>query len=147
MRIQCFEESDVAALTAFMCHWGPEAENLSSEDILMQIRHCRDHVSGEIFIARDDAGEIVAYLQMIEASLVGFPPTAEIAALLVHTDLRGQGIGTELIHFAEKWTASRGLNRLLLSSQMHRTRAHGFYERCGFNKWKQSAFFIKAVIS
>ena len=141
MKIRAVNELDITALTAFMGHWGPEAEGLSPEDVQLQIRHCKERVSGDLFVALNDQNEIIAYLQMVEISLVGFAPAAEIAALLVHTELRGQGIGTQLIEFAKRWTAEKGLKRLLLSSQMHRNRAHSFYTRSGFSRWKESAFF------
>lgn len=112
-----------------------------SQQIVAEIRHCRERVSGELFLAMD-GDKIVAYLQMSEMSLVGFPPAAEISALLVHTEMRGQGIGTKLIEFARAWAVERGLKRLVLSSQMHRTEAHVLYRRCGFTDWKQSTFFV-----
>jgi GNAT superfamily N-acetyltransferase len=141
MIIRAFTDSDGERLAQFMGHWGPEADDIPSQQIVAQIRHCRERVSGELFLALDE-DEIVAYLQMSEMSLVGFPPAAEISALLVHTELRGQGIGTRLIEFARVWAMDRGLKRLLLSSQLHRTEAHVLYRRCGFTEWKRSAFFV-----
>ncbi|MBN2526723.1 MAG: GNAT family N-acetyltransferase [Deltaproteobacteria bacterium] len=139
--IRAVRDSDVTALLAFMAHWGPEPNEMSPEDILFQICHCRQHVSGELFVALDKQGQMIAYLQMTQVSLVGFLPAAEVAALLVHSDLRSRGIGTQLIEFAQKWCTQNGLNRLLVSSQLHRTEAHRFYKRCGFTLWKQSAVF------
>ena len=144
MEIRPFRDADAAGLTTFMGHWGPEADSLVPEMIVAQVKHCRERVSGELFLALNDT-EIIAYLQMAEMSLVGFSPAAEIAALLVHTDLRGQGIGTKLIEYAREWAFSRGLTRLMLSSQLHRTEAHALYRRCGFTLWKQSAFFVMAL--
>lgn len=141
MQIRTFTDNDATALAGLMRHWGPEADDLVPEALVAQIQHCRERVSGELFLAVKDA-EIVGYLQMTEMSLVGFPPAAELAALLVHSDLRGQGIGTRLIEYAGEWAKKRGLTRLILSSQLHRTEAHALYRRCGFAPWKQSAFFV-----
>jgi GNAT superfamily N-acetyltransferase len=140
MKIRPFTDADALSLIAFMGHWGPDDGHLSLQQLVSQVLHCRKNVSGDLFLALED-NEIVAYLQMSQMSLVGFLPAAEISALLVHTELRGRGIGTKLIEFAREWAMDRGLKRLVLSSQLHRTEAHALYRRCGFTQWKQSVFF------
>ncbi len=143
LHIRPFVESDAADLAAFMHHWGEFPAGLTPADIVQQVSHCRQKVSGDLFLAfaAEHKEQIVGYLQMSEVSLVCFPPGAEVSAILVHREMRGCGIGSQLIAFARTWAMDRGLRRLLLSSQQHREAAHRFYERHGFRRWKESFFF------
>lgn len=148
IQIRPFRDGDAANLAAFMNHWRALPQLPAPEAVLHQIRHCKERVSGELFLAVDtsDGREVlVGYLQLCEISLVCFPPSAELAAILVHEERRGQGIGRLLIGRAVEWTREKGLSRLLVSSQLHLERAHRFYEREGFTRWKSSAFFTLLI--
>jgi GNAT superfamily N-acetyltransferase len=148
IQIRPFADSDAANLAAFMVHWRALPILPDPEEILQQIRHCKERVSGDLFLAMDtqDGREVlVGYLQMCEISLVCFPPSAELSAILVHEELRGRGIGRQLVKQAVEWTREKGLSRLLVSSQLHLEKAHRFYEREGFTRWKSSAFFTLGV--
>jgi GNAT superfamily N-acetyltransferase len=141
--IRPFEEKDAADLASLMMHWGALPIEPCPEIILSQVEHCRKKVSGEVYLAFEDAEQtrLVGYLQMCEMSLICFPPSAEITALLVHSEWRSRGIGKRLVDLAKQWARDKGLSRMVVSSMAHREGAHRFYQREGFALWKQSSFF------
>jgi glucosamine-phosphate N-acetyltransferase len=63
--------------------------------------------------------------------------------LVVDQEYRGLGVGTALVERAAEIARERGCRRVELDSGFHRTAAHQFYERRGFEK---RAFLFSRVI-
>ena len=57
---------------------------------------------------------------------------AQIEAVRVASDLRGQGIGGRMIDWAVDRARARGCGLVQLTSDARRAEAHRFYERAGF---------------
>lgn len=55
-----------------------------------------------------------------------------IDELVVEESFRRKGIGTELLHRLIRVAEEKGCRRIELDSALHRTKAHGFYEKNGF---------------
>lgn len=72
-------------------------------------------------------------------------PHAEIDGLVVDEAYRGRGIGEALLARAEEWAAERGETRIHVRSNVIRERAHGFYERLGYERVKTSYTFAKSI--
>lgn len=60
-------------------------------------------------------------------------PFTQISALVTRKDLRGKGIGKELINYVEKWARNRGSKSIFLTSgnKPERKNVHD-YENLGF---------------
>jgi len=61
-------------------------------------------------------------------------PVGRISILVVDKAHRGGGIGTVLVAEAEKRLAARGCKILEVTSNQRRERAHGFYEKLGYER-------------
>lgn len=70
---------------------------------------------------------------------------AEIKAVVVEENSRGNGVGRALIEAGEKWAKTYHLHTIYLSCNILRTRTHGFYQRNGFTNYKSSLFFEKKI--
>lgn len=57
---------------------------------------------------------------------------ARITALVVADEARGQGVGSRLVSAAEAFAASRGCDRMEVTSSDHRESAHAFYRSRGY---------------
>jgi len=57
--------------------------------------------------------------------------------IVVRTEHRNKGIGTEIMRYIEDYAKANGMNGIGLCSGHHRTDAHRFYERNGFSKLTQ----------
>lgn len=70
---------------------------------------------------------------------------AEIKAVVVEENSRGNGVGRALITSVEKWAKTYHLHTIYLSCNILRTRTHKFYQREGFTDFKTSLFFEKKI--
>jgi ribosomal protein S18 acetylase RimI-like enzyme len=61
-------------------------------------------------------------------------PVGWVLALCVSSDQRGKGIGTMLLAAAENHYRAQGVIDMRLHSGLHRSEAHDFYEKLGFEK-------------
>jgi len=66
-----------------------------------------------------------------------------ICDLVVEQDRRGSGVGTALVERAVQIARQRGCRRVELDSGFHRTEAHRFYEKRGFEK---RAFLFSKIL-
>jgi GNAT superfamily N-acetyltransferase len=69
---------------------------------------------------------------------------AWVDEIVVDASYRGQGIGTRLLAELEKVALQNNCARLELDSSFHRTSAHQFYERRGFER--RAALFSKRIL-
>lgn len=74
----------------------------------------------------------------------GFHQFAVLDAVSVDSAYRSQGIGKAMIHTALKLSAEAGCYKVTLSSNLHRDRAHAFYQSLGFQQHGWS-FSLKVV--
>ena len=86
-----------------------------------------------LYVAEWDAEVVGTFQTMITTSLNARGASAMIVeAVQTRADLRGQGIGAQMIEFAIAEAKSRGVRLVQLTSNAVRKDAHRFYERLGF---------------
>jgi GNAT superfamily N-acetyltransferase len=68
---------------------------------------------------------------------------ARLLVLSVSATARGQGTGSRLVDAVEHWAASSGARDIVVNSALHRSDAHGFYER---RRYARTGFrFVKQL--
>ena len=68
---------------------------------------------------------------------------ARLLVLAVSSMARGQGTGSRLVEAVERWAASKGACDVVVNSALHRSVAHGFYER---RRYARTGFrFVKQL--
>jgi len=99
-----------------------------------------------VFVATAE-GSVVGLVQIS----VYFPflvdEAAEIAALVVDEEWRGQGIGLALVKAAEGWALENGCSTLYVRTNVIRERVHSFYQHIGFQPVKTALTFAKPLAS
>ena len=100
-----------------------------------------DHV---VFVACV-SGEVVGWIDIGVTHHLQSDPRAEIGGLVVSSEVRSRGIGRVLVSRAEQWAGARGLNSVVVRSQIARGAAHNFYLREGYARTKTSAVFTKQL--
>jgi GNAT superfamily N-acetyltransferase len=84
-----------------------------------------------IYVAELD-GRVAGWVHAHIYRLLVDDPEVEIGGLVVDENVRGQGIGEQLMHTAEDWALEHDCNSVYLRSNTIRTRAHEFYKRLGY---------------
>jgi GNAT superfamily N-acetyltransferase len=83
--------------------------------------------------ARDDEGAIHGAVQIVRAATENGTHRAEIQRLAVRSELRGQGLGRELLEAAVERARTMEVQLLWLTTHAD-TDADAFYERCGWTR-------------
>jgi predicted N-acetyltransferase YhbS len=97
------------------------------------------------FFVADIGGRATGWIHAVLVEYVDAEAFALIGGLVVDGAHRGSGIGRALVDAAENWARERGVSIVRLSSAVHRTAAHRFYEGLGYTKIKTQHAFIKPL--
>ncbi len=133
-------EEDVAAIVAILAaddiggHGDTTAE-AARADYLDAFRTLQQTPRETLYVAECD-GEVVGTFQtLLTTTLTGRGATSMIVeAVQTRADMRGHGIGGQMIGFCLEEARRLGLRQVQLTSNAARTDAHRFYERLGFAK-------------
>ncbi|WP_262851601.1 GNAT family N-acetyltransferase [Mumia quercus] len=127
---------DVPAIVAMLVD-DPLGVTRESPDDLTPYREAVEAISADphnrVLVAERD-GEVVATMQLTYIRGLGRrgASRAQIEAVRVRSDLRGDGLGSELIRWAVEEARRQGCSLVQLTSDASREGAHRFYERLGF---------------
>jgi ribosomal protein S18 acetylase RimI-like enzyme len=89
----------------------------------------------QIYVCATDNGKLIGYCSLsIKNSLWMSANLGNVDELVVDSEYRNQGIGKMLMNEIEKIAKNHDCKRLELDSAFHRTKAHEFYEKLGFEK-------------
>lgn len=90
-------------------------------------------------------GRVVGWAHVQEKRTIVEVHSAQLMALVVDEECRGEGIGAALVAAAESWAAVRGIGRMLVATRVTRERAHRFYVREDYVVAKTSHIFEKRL--
>jgi len=88
---------------------------------------------------------VIGWLHASVTPLLEVPLRAEVNGLVVDEKQRSAGTGAQLLDAAERWARSRGCKSMSVRSNVIRERAHGFYERQGYEQYKTQKAFRKIL--
>jgi GNAT superfamily N-acetyltransferase len=114
-------------------------------------RIVRDRRNHQLFVAvaagsaQNAACEVIGWIHVLSDKLLTVGPRAEIGGLVVDELWRSRGVGAALLDKAERWALQSRLTRVVVGTNVLRTRAHTFYERCGYQLLKQSRVYTKEI--
>ncbi len=128
LEIRRARESDAPVLATLLAHLGYPADAAELSGRLDRMRAMGD----DAFVAVRDGGVVGLATVHSRAVLHASRPVAQLTALVVTPQARGQGIGRVLVAWAEQWARDRGADRLVVTTALHRAEAPRFYERLGF---------------
>ena len=121
--------ADAAALSALLGELGYPADARELPDRLAALEHDGNALALVAEIDGAVAGLVTAH---VIRALVSSAPIAWLTSLVVVEHARGRGVGEALVRAAETWALERGAARMAVTSALHRTGAHEFYERIGY---------------
>ena len=101
--------------------------------IFARIRNYPDY---HLYLARDPGGRAVGTFALLIMDNLGHcgARSAVVEDVVVASDCRGCGIGSEMMAFAAMLSRAAGCYKITLSSNRNREGAHRFYESLGFTR-------------
>lgn len=105
--------------------WSPDLASLFAEDFAALD-------SSRTVLAAYDPSDVPLGLAIIAWEETSRRAFAVLEDMIVEPTTRSLGIGADLLSAVEQRAASRGVNWLFLESGVRNARAHGFFEREGF---------------
>lgn len=88
------------------------------------------------FVAITDK-KVVGWIHAFKAIFLESKPFIEIGGLVVDENLRGKGIGKQLVERVKQWCLEKNISCLRVRSQVKRKEAHQFYMGAGFAEIKE----------
>jgi GNAT superfamily N-acetyltransferase len=119
---------------------GYKATGADIEKRLAEMESSPDYA---VFVAALPSGEIAGWVGVFVYRCVEADTRAEINGLVVDERMRSLGIGRRLVERAEEWARQKGCEMVGVRSNVIRERAHGFYERLGYEHFKTQKSFRK----
>jgi GNAT superfamily N-acetyltransferase len=115
------------------------------EEIERRIRAIEADKNHAVVVACAPDGCVVGWIDLGLTFHLQTGRYCEIGGLVVAESARSNGIGKDLVAYAEKWGASEGMNKVLVRSNIKRSDAHRFYLREKYEMVKTSAVFEKKL--
>ena len=101
-----------------------------------------DHV----VLVAEQHGRVCGWVHAhVQQSIELADPRGEIMGLVVSRDVRRAGIGRLLMQHAEEWARDRGLDLIVLRSNVQRPESHQFYPAIGYEHFKTQAAYRKRL--
>jgi GNAT superfamily N-acetyltransferase len=117
---------------------------VTAYEIRERIERIGEKPGNTCFVALDEH-RVVGWVHAHEIDRLETPPYAEIGGLVVDEKSRQKGVGKLLMSAAEEWAVANGYPCIKLSSGLHRSDAHIFYERIGYRNIRTSYRFEKQL--
>jgi len=143
VRIRAANHDDAAALARLCIQLGYDADADQLRRRLTQIDQDPNHA---IFVAQQEGGEIVGFVDLDCRCLAIKDASVEVCGLVIDQSVRGRGYGQALMQKAEAWAQAIGASAISLRSNVIRKEAHAFYQRCGYEIYKQQLAFQKRLV-
>jgi GNAT superfamily N-acetyltransferase len=135
-------QADVQALVLLSNQLGYPS---TAEQIAVRLECIHQDPTRALFVAVDPDQRVVGFIDLDHRIIAVSDGAVEICGLVTDESVRGQGYGDALLQKAEDWARSRGVGEVALRSNVIRKEAHGFYQRRGYEIYKQSFAFRKRL--
>ena len=101
--------------------------------------------NGACFVAETREHGVIGWVHVSVTPLLEVERRAEVNGLVVDEPVRSHGAGWLLLEAAERWARNSGCAAMSVRSNVIRNRAHGFYERHGYEHYKTQKAFRKKL--
>jgi GNAT superfamily N-acetyltransferase len=120
---------------------GYEVDEAGVRERVKKILERQDHC---LLVAKE-GDEVIGFCHGYVRLLVEVGEAVEIGGLAVKEEHQGKGVAKQLIVAMEAWVREIGQDWVVLSSNVMRVKAHGFYEHMGYEKSRQQFAFEKRL--
>ena len=142
VRIRKARRSDAERIAQLSGELGYPA---TAGQIATRLRQLKPASKHAVFVAELSDVRLVGWLHVSVSHLLESDIRAEVNGLIVAEGQRSAGAGAKLLEAAEEWARRHGCQGMNVRSNVLRERAHGFYERNGYEHYKTQKAFRKPL--
>ena len=119
----------------------------TAAQVATRLRQLKPTSKHAVFVAESPgaATGLIGWVHVSVSHLLESDMRAEVNGLIVAEGQRSAGAGAKLLEAAEEWARKRNCLGMNVRSNVIRERAHGFYERNGYEHYKTQKAFRKAL--
>jgi len=123
--------------------------NESAEEMRASLTNILQSPREAGFLVRDDSATAIGFMNLSlryeYVSGATQSPVAYIEGIYVKDEYRKQGVGKELVQYAERWAIERGCVQLASDALVENTASYEFHTKVGFQEVERVVTFIKQV--
>jgi GNAT superfamily N-acetyltransferase len=142
IKIRRARSNDSVRLAALSGELGYPTTPDEMKSRLVRLKPANDNA---VFVAENDKREVIGWLHVSVTHLLEVPLRAEVNGLVVAEAHRSAEAGAQLLDAAEDWARKKKCVNMSVRSNVIRERAHGFYERRGYEHYKTQKAFRKPL--
>lgn len=113
-------------------------------ELLPRLDSLHDSHDNLLLLAEQD-GEVLGVIHAYLLSMFIEPPQVIVLSLIVAEAARGRKVGAKLLAVAEAWAKTKGVNTVMVGSNVERERAHRFYRANGYIEQKRWSVLKKKL--
>jgi GNAT superfamily N-acetyltransferase len=117
----------------------------TTREMAVRLRRLLPAKDSAVFVAEARDGGVIGWITVSVNHLLEVGTRAEINGLVVAEGQRSLGAGWRLLEEAERWAKRHKCKSMSVRSNVIRERAHGFYERHGYEHYKTQKAFRKVL--
>ena len=142
MKIRRAKAADAARIAVLSGQLGYPT---TTREMSARLRQALKERSGACFVAETREHGVIGWVHVGVTPLLEVERRAEVNGLVVDEQVRSQGAGWLLLEAAERWARKARCAAMSVRSNVIRNRAHGFYERHGYEHYKTQKAFRKRL--
>lgn len=109
---------------------------VATEAVVERLTRLLGRADDTVLVAELPSRRIVGWVHGSDRELLESGRRCEILGLVVDAEHRRQGVGRRLVAAVETWATRRGLQEIVVRSNVMRAESHPFYERLGYVRAK-----------
>lgn len=117
----------------------------SDSEIGERLRVLAGVESNITFVAENERGDVVGWIQAQTSWVLESGFRAEITGLVVSGAARREGVGRQLAASVETWARSKGAPAIVVRSNIKRGESHPFYAALGYAETKIQRVYRKSL--
>jgi len=117
----------------------------TTREMSARLRQALKERNGACFVAETLEHGVIGWVHVSVTALLEVERRAEVNGLVVDEQVRSHGAGWSLLEAAERWARKVRCAAMSVRSNVIRNRAHGFYERHGYEHYKTQKAFRKKL--
>ncbi len=146
MRIRDLLANDRAEWLRMRTALWPEC---SRERHLLEMEQLTATGRGVVFVAVRENGALCGFAEVAirhdHVDGASSVPVAYLEGWYVDADVRGHGIGRQLLEATEKWALTRGVKELASDAELENSKSIEAHLSCGFRETCRAVHFIKPI--